>query len=476
MKRFYVAKVIVDVLAIFTALISAYVVKFKIPQLSLYLLNFQFGRIQHHAQIEPYLDSLWLITGISFLYLLLFNSYRPHVGILPEIDQLVQLIKIMTYVIISIVLIQFFTPIIPGSRMVVVYFWFFSVTLLWVGRLIILKFETYFYKKGIGARKSLIIGSSMLSQDVAERMMLYPAMGYYYVGTIDDSPPESVHFHLKDRFRLLGYVDQYQAICDKEDIDAVFLIKRDIERVKYRELTQYCIQHNIQLNVLSEPILDTPFINVGVFDGISMISTMNHKRRWLERFIKRLFDILVSLFGLIVLSPVFIGISIWIKIFSPGGAIFFSQTRVGQFSREFNMVKFRSMIPDAEKLTGPVMVDDSGDSRYIRGGKFLRQFSLDELPQLWNVFVGDMSIVGPRPERPHFVSEFSQFVPYFNERHAVPVGITGWAQINGRSVLTHRPEHKVKYDIYYINNWSFLFDIKICLKTIFIVFSREESY
>jgi len=134
------------------------------------------------------------------------------------------------------------------------------------------------------------------------------------------------------------------------------------------------------------------------------------------------------------------------------------------------------MIPDAEQGTGPVMVDESGDARYIKGGQFLRQFSLDELPQLWNVLMGEMSIVGPRPERPYFVKQFSTKVPYFNERHVVPVGITGWAQINGRSILTRRPEHKIKYDIYYINHWSFLFDIKICLKTFFVVFSREESY
>ena len=140
------------------------------------------------------------------------------------------------------------------------------------------------------------------------------------------------------------------------------------------------------------------------------------------------------------------------------------------------MIKFRSMIPNAEASTGPVMVDESGDARYIKGGQFIRQFSLDELPQFWNVLCGQMSLVGPRPERPHFVDQFSKIVPYFNERHVVPVGMSGWAQINGRSVLTRRPEHKIKYDIYYINHWSVLFDIKILIKTLFVVFSREESY
>ena len=470
MKRFIVWKLCFDFIAIFVALVSAYVVKFKIPQLSLYFLNFQYGDIQHHAQFEPYLASLWVILTISLIFLLIFDAYRPTVSILPEIDHIIKLIKVMTFVVVTIIIIQFFLPVIPGSRMVVVYFWVFSIILLAIGRLIILNVETHLYKKGVGARRSLIIGASMLSQDVAERMVMYPAMGYYYVGFLDDVAPDNIHFHLRDRFKLLGTVDQFSTICEQERIDAIFLIKRDIERVKYRELTQFSIKHNIQLNVLSEPILDTPFIEVGVFDGVSMISTMNLKRRWIERYLKRLFDIIVSLVALITLSPIFLLIALWIKLVSPGAPILFKQVRVGQFSKEFNMIKFRSMIPDAEKLTGPVMVDDTGDQRYIRGGQFLRQFSLDELPQLWNVFIGQMSIVGPRPERPHFVTEFSKFLPYFNERHVVPVGITGWAQVNGRSVLTHRPEHKVKYDIYYINHWSFLFDIKICLKTFFIVF------
>ena len=140
------------------------------------------------------------------------------------------------------------------------------------------------------------------------------------------------------------------------------------------------------------------------------------------------------------------------------------------------MLKFRSMIPDAERPGQPVMVDESGDSRYIKGGQFLRQFSLDELPQLFNVLFGQMSLVGPRPERPYFVNQFSKTVSHFEDRHVVPVGITGWAQVNGRSVLTSRPEHKIKYDFYYINHWSLKLDLKILLKTIFVVLKKEESY
>jgi lipopolysaccharide/colanic/teichoic acid biosynthesis glycosyltransferase len=140
------------------------------------------------------------------------------------------------------------------------------------------------------------------------------------------------------------------------------------------------------------------------------------------------------------------------------------------------MVKFRSMVIDAEDKTGPVIVDEKNETRYTSIGKWLRKWSLDELPQLWNVLIGDMSIVGPRPERPYFVDKYNHSVPYYNYRHKVKGGITGWAQINGRSVLTRQPEQKIKYDLYYIKAGSLLLDFKILLKTIFVVLYREEAY
>lgn len=374
MKRFIVCKICFDFVAVTSSFILAYVVKFKIPQITLYFLDFQLGVIQHHAQIEPYLSSIWAVSMIAFLFLLAFDGYRPTVGILTGIDEIIKVAKAMSLVVITIILVQFFVDIIPGSRMVVLYFWLFSIGLLSLGRLIILRFESSFYAKGMGSRRALIVGSSMLSQDIAERMIMYPAMGYYYVGSIDDAPPEHVHFHLKDRFKLLGSMDQYAQICVAHQIDAIFLIKRDIQNVAYRQLTQFSLKHNIQLNVLSEPILDTPFTEVGAFDGISMISTMTMQQRYIEKKIKRLFDVVVSLVGLMVLTPLFLCISFWIKQVSPAGPVLFRQSRVGQFGQEFKMLKFRSMIPDAEKSTGPVMVDEFGDYRYIKGGSFYVNF------------------------------------------------------------------------------------------------------
>jgi exopolysaccharide biosynthesis polyprenyl glycosylphosphotransferase len=457
-------------------LISAYTLKFKVPQLSLWLLNSQWGVVQQHAQIEPYLSSLWVICTLSFLCLQLFNGYQTTVGLLPGVDEFIKIAKAMGLLVILITFVQFFVPLLPGSRSVMLYFWGFAMIYLLIFRLILLKIEHISFKKGIGTRRAIIIGTSMISQDIAERILLSPGLGYFYVGFVDDAPPETIHYHLKSKFRLLGTVNTIESVCATHNIDAIFLVKRDIAQAKHRALVQFSLANNIQLNVLSDPILDTPFMHAQTFDGRPMATTISFKDRLIERHIKRLFDVITSAVIGCALLPIFAIISVWIKRVSPNGPVIYKQARVGHYGREFNMLKFRSMIPNAEAHTGPVMVNESGDTRYIKGGQFLRQFSLDELPQLWNVFCGHMSLVGPRPERPHFVKQFSGQVPYFNQRHVVPVGITGWAQINGRSVLTRRPEHKIKYDIYYINHWSLLFDIKILLKTMAVVLSRQESY
>ena len=299
--------------------------------------NLQLGTLEHKSSHKN-----------VFLFLLVFNAYRPTQGILPEIDEFIKLSKVMSFVVVTLILFQFFIEVMPGSRMVVFYFWIFSIVLLAFFRFFIFRMEVYFFKTGRGARRSLILGTSTLSQDIAERMILYPTMGYYYVGHLDDAQPALVHFHLKDHFQLLGTVDQFEAICKSEVIDSIFLVKRDIGRAQYRQLTQFALQNNIQLNVLSEPILDTPFIEVGAFDGISMISTMHLNRQWFQRVLKRAFDILISFLGLLTLSPVLLLIAAWIKLVSPKGPILFSQERVGQFSRPFQMLKFRSMIPNAE--------------------------------------------------------------------------------------------------------------------------------
>ncbi|MBI3765627.1 MAG: sugar transferase [Ignavibacteriales bacterium] len=191
------------------------------------------------------------------------------------------------------------------------------------------------------------------------------------------------------------------------------------------------------------------------------------------RIIKRMFDVVVSTFLLILFSPVLIVAAILIKLDSRG-PVFFKQERIGMDGTQFDILKFRSMRVGAEKDTGPVWAKEE-DPRRTAIGKFLRKTSLDEFPQLFNVLKGEMSLVGPRPERPFFVEQFKNHVPKYLDRHRVKTGMTGWAQVNGLRGNTSL-EERIKYDIFYIENWSLGFDVKILFRTIQALLSTKNVH
>jgi exopolysaccharide biosynthesis polyprenyl glycosylphosphotransferase len=194
---------------------------------------------------------------------------------------------------------------------------------------------------------------------------------------------------------------------------------------------------------------------------------------WQYIYLKRLFDIAFSAAMLILTFPVFAIITLLVKL-SSRGPVFFKQTRLGGSGREFVFYKFRTMY-NGPTRTSDVTWTTRNDKRITRVGKFLRKTSLDELPQFWNVFKGDMSVVGPRPERPHFVKQFQKQIPQYMVRHQVKTGITGWAQVNGLRGDTSIPE-RIKYDLFYIENWSFSFDLKIILLTLWRGMVSRNAY
>jgi exopolysaccharide biosynthesis polyprenyl glycosylphosphotransferase len=189
--------------------------------------------------------------------------------------------------------------------------------------------------------------------------------------------------------------------------------------------------------------------------------------------VKRAMDVTFSLVGLVVLSPFLLLIGAIIK-WSDGGPIFYFQERMGLDGRSFQMIKFRSMRIDAESTTGPIWASQ-GDDRRTRLGAFLRKTSIDELPQLVNVLAGEMSLVGPRPERPHFIRQFQRTIPRYMLRHSMKAGITGWAQVNGWRGDTSLKK-RIQYDLYYIANWSLWFDLRILALTCLRVLNDRNAY
>jgi len=213
-------------------------------------------------------------------------------------------------------------------------------------------------------------------------------------------------------------------------------------------------------------------VSISDLDGLPMLTVRDVALRGWKLAVKRTLDLCVSGLGLIALSPFMLLVALLIKLESRG-PVFYTQVRVGLDGKPFHMIKFRSMRPDAEQASGPVWAT-ADDPRKTRLGSFLRATSIDELPQLINVLVGEMSLVGPRPERPVFVEQFRQVVPRYMERHKEKAGMTGWAQVNGLRGDTSIIE-RTKYDLYYIENWSLLFDLKIILRTIINVFRRDRN-
>jgi Undecaprenyl-phosphate glucose phosphotransferase len=214
-------------------------------------------------------------------------------------------------------------------------------------------------------------------------------------------------------------------------------------------------------------------IEAETFDGLPVIVVSQGPLEGWNQVFKRAMDLVGSIVALILASPFFVAIPIVIKATSPG-PVFYAQERMGWNGRRFNIYKFRSMPVDAERQSGPVWATE-GDRRPTRVGAFLRKSNLDELPQFWNVLRGDMSLVGPRPERPMFIEEFKKKIPGYMLRHKIKAGITGWAQVNGWRGNTSL-EKRIECDLFYISNWSIAFDFRIMVLTVFKGFFHRNAY
>ncbi|MFC1754282.1 sugar transferase [Thermoproteota archaeon] len=474
---FKIVKFITDCLLIPIIIITAYSLKFKVGWVFQNIFYLPYGRVYTHAQIEPYLQVAWLIIALWVITFFFTGMYRSFRGFMAEVDEFASVFKGVSIAAVEVMLAAFILELFPGSRFVIVYMWIIGIVLLFFTRFIYHHFELKLLKKGIGSKPALIIGADPIGQDIAEKMIVMPRLGLRYTGTLEDQPPEKLHFHLKERFRYFGGPENYKQVCEKETICVIYVTKTDLSTDFYEDLLLFCEDNGIELKIFSElSLFSYGAASLDTLDGVLFISHQHLPDSMPGYMLKRIFDVLVSLTLMILFLPVFLIAALIIKIVSPSGPVFYVQERIGRNDKPFGMIKYRTMVPEAEKATGPVMVDQETDQRIIKFGNFLRKMSIDELPQLLNVLKGDMSLVGPRPERPYFVAQFNKNIPYFHLRHKVRGGITGWAQVNGRSVLTSRPEHKIKYDLYYIQNWSLTLDLKILIKTLSVVLRKEEAY
>jgi len=255
-------------------------------------------------------------------------------------------------------------------------------------------------------------------------------------------------------------------------VDEVLLSRSALEPDDVMTLLRACEEAGAEAILVADPI-DLLLRRGGQEDaaGYSLVRVRDVPLDGLQRSLKRLADTVGAAVMLVILSPLLLLLALLVKLTSPG-PVLYRQERVTEGGRSFTMLKFRSMVQDAEKHTGAVWAK-KGDSRVTPLGKFMRRTSLDELPQFWNVLVGDMSLIGPRPERPVFVEQFAAEVPRYRDRHRMKSGITGWAQVTGERGGESDIFERTRYDLFYIDNWSLLLDLQILVKTIFeVLFHR----
>lgn len=467
-------RVVLDLLMVPVVIIFAYAAKFKIGWVAQNFFGISGGRIYEFAQVEPYLDFALVIAMIWVATFYFSKMYQRERTIMGSVDRYLKVFFGMSAATLILIGVAFIFPLFPGSRFFVLYTWLFGILFFSLNRMIVNKIEHVFRQKGIGQQRVLVIGADSFGQDLVEKLILNPNFDFNYIGTIDEKEPAQLHFHLRNSFKYLGNFNVIESIVETHNIDAIFVT---VENFDVNPLLNANFRNHVQVRMLSRfaHFIAGP-VSVQDFEGLPFIDLSFSMYRRKQAVIKRFLDVLTSCVLLFFLSPLFLIIALMIKISSPTGPVFYLQERVGYKGELFDMIKFRTMIPDAEAKTGPTFVNEKDEDRYIKYGRFLRRFSLDELPQLINVLKGEMSMIGPRPERAVFVDEYKKTIPSFSLRHEIKGGITGWAQVNGRSVLTRRPEHKIKYDLYYIKNWSLLLDLKILLKTIIVVFNAEEAY
>jgi exopolysaccharide biosynthesis polyprenyl glycosylphosphotransferase len=273
---------------------------------------------------------------------------------------------------------------------------------------------------------------------------------------------------------LLGSFRSLPNFLETHPVDVLLLTFSKSEHPLLSQLVRECQGFDVEMMMIPD-ILEVMTSNVRIkhFDNILLLGIKTPAFSAWNAIVKRLFDIVFASLLFLCISPFFLLIMILVKLDSRG-PVFYYQERVGLDARPFKVMKFRSMKVDAEQRTGPVWAVKN-DLRTTRAGKFLRRFSLDELPQLINVLHGEMSIVGPRPERSHFVEKFKKEIPNYLDRHRVKSGMTGWAQVSG--LRGNAPiSERTKYDLYYIENWSLVFDLKIILKTIHAVMFGADAY
>ncbi len=394
----------------------------------------------------------------------------------PTISRFREIQSLLRITLTSVVVVILFNEIFPGILAVesarILTYWFYLVACLCIGRMVIRVIQKALMARGYGKKNTIIIGIDSRAHDIAEHLAA-ESTGHNLIGFVKPGGNDASKPNGPTDLPVLGSLNEIRPIIEDHHVNEVVIA---LEKPDHSKLLDILTRSNgapVSLRIIpdmyevisglakTEELYGLPLVNIN-----PEILTIQ------QRFVKRLTDLAVSLFIIVPLFPVWLIVSLAIKIESRG-PVLYRQERVGQNGNVFMINKFRSMVQEAETMTGPIWAKQE-DPRITNVGQFLRRFRLDEVPQFINVLIGDMSVVGPRPERPYFVQKLMEEFPYYYRRHRIRTGITGWAQIKhsyDSSLADVR--QKLKYDFFYIENTSFSLDLLIMLRTVLVMISGK---
>ena len=357
-----------------------------------------------------------------------------------------------------------------ANRSIIMMYWVLMVVFVGGGRIVVRSFRKRLLLQGIGLRDTIIVGTNQKAIELFESVKKYPALGYNVIGFISLTKP-STDLPLE----VLGRLNDIPDLIRKFNVRNILLAVDSEQKETILSVVSLSTGYDVSIKIIPDMYdIISGQARTNQIYGFPLIEIMPHIMQPWEESAKRLVDIIVSLAILTLSSPFWIFIGIAIKVNSPGPLVY-SQERVGKDGKIFRMHKFRSMYKDAEAETGPVWAT-ANDPRVTSVGRFLRKTRLDEIPQFMDVLRGDMSLVGPRPERPHFVEELSKEIPLYRRRLVVKPGITGWAQVKqGYDTSIEDVKSKVRYDLFYIENMSFRMDIKILIITFYTMIAGKGN-
>jgi Undecaprenyl-phosphate glucose phosphotransferase len=462
-KYFNRLRLVIDALIAVGTYFLAWFIKFE----SFFAVDDEVGRLSN----DYYFSALWFIVpGFLFLYYF-FDTYTPKRGhrFSGEVGGIFKA-NIFGAAIILIVL-QLIKQT-DFSRSMIFIFVAFNTFIVTLVHFFLQKILGTLRKKGYNVKYVLLVGYSRTTEEYIKRIFANPQWGYYIRGILDDEVPVGTEYK---GIKVLGHIANLDMILENSSLDeiAITIGLKDYNRLE--EIVDRCEKSGVHTKFIPDYMSIIP--SMPYTEDIQGLSAINIRyvplSNTFNQIVKRVFDVFFALIGIILTSPIMLVCAILVKTSSEGPVIF-KQERVGLHNKHFWMYKFRSMRMQDENSEKKAWTTKD-DPRVTKVGAVLRKTSLDELPQLFNILKGDMSLVGPRPERPQFVEQFKEEIPRYMIKHQVRPGLTGWAQVNGYRGDTSIYK-RIEYDLFYIENWSMWLDLRIIFRTFFVGFINKNAY